>query len=436
VCFPSLVSLPDAKANVYHWIFIGQSIALTNFLENKRTNMKMSTLKLLVPIVAITVQSNSASTIIPPFLNDLRIPMAAIGSLISLAPVLALTSRLPVGMAYQRNRARLLISIAVVAMGITNYLYSFAEDVLVFAIIHALNGLAYGAVTTLYMAFYVDSLAPDENRNHAMGYYVGTLALGYSTGNFFGGLMADHFGYGPTFQVAALLSLVSVALLWCFHGSDGRRSGFTKEKPKAKLTVRDSLKALVEPELATVVIVALFLNLLHQMSGVFISLYGLAVGMTLTQIGVVRAAYAGCNAVTRPISGHVVNKFGHRGLSYAGIPLQSAILMLIPLFTGFGPILAVYVLSGLMRAIVIVANAVGLVQDVDENKVQRGLASGIYNAAGDLGNILGPSIGGLIAQATSISGVFVIGSLGSTMLFLLVIWLVRSAHGRAAFRSV
>ena len=398
--------------------------------------MKMSTLKLLVPIVAITVQSNSASTIIPPFLNDLRIPMAAIGSLISLAPVLALTSRLPVGMAYQRNRARLLISIAVVAMGITNYLYSFAEDVLVFAIIHALNGLAYGAVTTLYLAFYVDSLAPDENRNHAMGYYVGTLALGYSTGNFFGGLVADHFGYGPTFQVAALLSLVSVALLWCFHGSDGRRSGFTKEKPKAKLTVRDSLKALVEPELATVVIVALFLNLLHQMSGVFISLYGLAVGMTLTQIGVVRAAYAGCNAVTRPISGHVVNKFGHRGLSYAGIPLQSAILMLIPLFTGFGPILAIYVLSGLMRAIVIVANAVGLVQDVDENKVQRGLASGIYNAAGDLGNILGPSIGGLIAQATSISGVFVIGSLGSTMLFLLVIWLVRSAHRRAAFRSV
>ena len=93
--------------------------------------MKMSTLKLLVPIVAITVQSNSASTIIPPFLHDLRIPMAAIGSLISLGPILALTSRLPVGMAYQRNRARLLISIAVLAMGITNYFYSFAQDILV-----------------------------------------------------------------------------------------------------------------------------------------------------------------------------------------------------------------------------------------------------------------------------------------------------------------
>jgi len=83
-----------------------------------------------------------------------------------------------------------------------------------------------------------------------------------------------------------------------------------------------------------------------------------------------------------------------------------------------------------MRAIVIVANAVGLVQDVNENKVQRGLASGIYNAAGDLGNILGPSIGGLIAQAISIGSVFVVGSLGSTIVFLFVVWAVKSAQQR------
>ena len=387
--------------------------------------MKFSTLKLLLPLVAITVQSNSATTIIPPFLQDLRIPFAAIGTLISLNPMLALVSRLPVGMAYRRHRARLLISLAVLLMGITNFFYSFAHNSFAFGVIHAINGLAYGAVTTLYMAFYVDSLEPDENRNHAMGYYVGTLALGYSTGNFFGGLMADHIGYGPTFQAAAYLTLLPIALLWFLHGASGKGTEKVKQKTVAKLTWGGSLKALLEPELAIVVVVALFLNLLHQMGGVFISLYCINVGMTLTQIGILRAAFAGCNAVTRPISGHVVNKFGHRGLSYAGIPLQSLLLMLIPLFTGFGAILVVYVISGLMRAIVIVANAVGLVQDVDESKVQRGLASGIYNAAGDLGNILGPSIGGLIAQASSISGVLIGGSLGTTALFLLTTLAVR-----------
>jgi len=387
--------------------------------------MKFSTFKLLVPMVAVTIQSNSASTLIPPYLDHLHIPVALIGTLISLGPVFALTSRLPVGLAYTPGRARILVTTAIAAMGVTNFLYSLATDTVTFAIVQSLNGLTYGAATTLYMAFYVDSLAPDENRNHAMGYYVGSLAIGYSTGNFFGGLIADHWGYALTFQLGALLSLVAIGLLWLLHGAGGAGDSKMKAREGAKLTTGGSFRALLEPELATVVIVALFLNLLHQMSGVFISLYGLAVGMSLTQIGIIRAAYAGCNAVTRPISGHVVNRIGHRGLSYFGLPLQSAILMLVPLFTGFGPVLFVYVASGLLRAIVIVANAVGLVQDVPESRVRRGLASGVYNAAGDLGNILGPSIGGLIAHATGIASVFVIGSLGSTALFFLGMWLVQ-----------
>ena len=386
--------------------------------------MKLSTAKLLVPMVAVCVQTNSAITVIPPYLDHLSVPVGLIGTLISLGPVFALASRLPVGMAYSYRRARLVVSIALLAMGATNYLYSFVSSAVTFALVHSLNGFAYGAVTTLYMAFYVDSLAPDENRNHAMGYYVGSLAMGYSTGNFFGGMVADRWGYAATFQFGALLSLIAVGLLWLSHSpvSTETKGG---AKSSNKLTWAESLKALVEPELATVVIVALFLNVIHQMGSVFISLYGLAVGMGLTQVGIVRAAYAGCNAVTRPISGHVVNKLGHRGLSYFGLPLQSFILMLVPLFTSFGTVLPVYVCSGLMRAIVIVANAVGLVQDVPESRVRRGLASGVYNAAGDLGNIVGPSMGGLIAQAAGVASVFVIGPLTSTALFLVGIFLVK-----------
>ena len=385
--------------------------------------MNVQTLRLLVPVIAITVQNNAASTIIPPFFDELSIPVAAIGTLISLGPILALISRLPVGMIYSHARARLLIAGAVFVTGVTSYSYSLVTNDVTFAVVHSFNGLALGAVTTLYMAFFVDSLPTGENRNHAMGYYVGSLALGYSTGGFFGGVMADHFGFRLTFQTAALLSVIPIALLWLLSGSSGGNVGKTLNRPK--FTSRETLKAILQPELAIVVIVAMFLNLLHQMCGVFISLYGLAVGMSLTQIGVMRAAYAGCNAITRPISGHVVDKVGHRGLSYFGLPLQSAILMLIPLFTNFGTILTVYVVVGFTRAVVIVANTVGLVQEVPEHKVPRGVATGIFNAAGDLGNILGPALGGIIAQATSLGGVFVFGPLGSTMVFLLGTWAVR-----------
>src|SRR6266571_5113939 len=213
--------------------------------------MKLKTLKLLLPVVAITIQNNSASTIIPPFLQDLHISVAALGTLISLNPILALVSRLPVGMAYNPRGARLLISIAVLVMGISNFFYSFASDGLTFAIVHSINGFAYGAVTTLYM-----------------GFYVGTLALGYSTGNVFGGLIADHYGYGVTFQLAAVLSLIPCVLLWLFRGPGAPVEGEIKPKTATRLTSIDSRKALLEPELAIVVITAVFLNLLHQMGGV------------------------------------------------------------------------------------------------------------------------------------------------------------------------
>jgi predicted MFS family arabinose efflux permease len=382
--------------------------------------MKASTLKLCLPVIAITTQNNVGALIIPPFLHDLNFSVATIGSLISLGPVLALLSRIPAGVAYKKSRARALISIAMIAMAACNFLYSLAADAFSFALVHGANGFAYGAVTTLYMAFYVDSLAPDENRNHAMGYYVGCLAAGYSIGNFLAGYIADHFGYDVTFVAAALLSVVGILPVWILRESAGEGKATEKKAGQAKLGL-GTLRAILEPKMAGVVIVALFLNALHQVGNVFLPLYGLAVGMTLTQVGVIRAFYSLCNAITRPLSGFVVNRLGHRKLSYGGLPLQSASLMLVPLFTDFGAVLAVFIFAGFMRAVAIVSNAVSLVQDVDETKVHRGVATGIYNAAGDLGNILGPSAGGLIASVTGIAGLFVVAPLGATALFFVSI---------------
>src|SRR5207244_13093166 len=107
-------------------------------------------------------------------------------------------------------------------------------------------------------------------------------------------------------QLAAFLSLIPCVLLWLFRGPGAPVEGEIKPKTTTRLTSRDSWKALLEPELAIVVITAVFLNLLHQMGGVFISLYGLGSGMTLTQIGVIRSAFACLNSVTVPISVLVV----------------------------------------------------------------------------------------------------------------------------------
>jgi predicted MFS family arabinose efflux permease len=120
------------------------------------------------------------------------------------------------------------------------------------------------------MAFYVDSIQPDENRNHAMGYPVGCLAIGYSIGNFLAGYIADLFSYETAFRVAAFLSLICVAIISSFEVPATQQT--RKRDLAIKLEFGDSLKAVWEPNMAGVVIVALFLNLLHQVGNVFLPL--------------------------------------------------------------------------------------------------------------------------------------------------------------------
>jgi len=384
--------------------------------------MKAGTLTLCLPVIMITAQHNASALILPPFLDHLKYPVSAIGSLVSVGPVFALAARLPSGLAYRGHRARMLMVLSLLAMALSNFLYGFTAHPVHVALVHALNGLAFGAGTTIYFAFFVEAMPPGENRHHALGYYAGSLALGHSAGSLAVGYIADHLGYTASFQFGALVALLALALILFLAHPPPARTGEGTARGGAARTGLESLRNLVDPAVAAVVVVALFLNLLHQIGAVFLPLYGLAVGLTLTQVGAIRGLYSLCNAVTRPLSGPVVTRFGHQSLSLVGLPLQAGVLMLVPLFHGFGGLLAVFVLAGFLRAVVLVANTIGMVEDMDESRVPRGIASGIFNAAGDIGLILGPSFGGLVASVTGIALLFFVGPLVAALVFLLSLW--------------
>lgn len=236
------------------------------------------------------------------------------------------------------------------------------------------------------------------------------------------GYVADKLGYAATFKFASLLGLLCIALFFFLRPSPSRKAVEDSGKEKNAQPFLASLKSILDPKMATIMIVALFLNLLHQMGNTFLPLYGLAVGLTLTQVGAIKGLYSLCNAITRPMSGMVTRRLGHRRLSRAGLPLQSFFVMLVPFFHGFGPLLIVFLLAGFIRAIVIVANTISMVEDTDSSRVSRGVVSGIYNAAGDIGNILGPSVGGLIASFTGVAYLFLVGPLLFVALFFASLW--------------
>ena len=383
--------------------------------------MKLGTLKLCVPVVLITAQHSGIGIIIPPFLDHHAYPVSAIGALFAVGPMLSLSARLPAGFAYRGNRAKTLISVAVMVALLCNLAYGFAVTPFAFIFVHALNGFVMGAATTFYLAYFVESLPPDEDRHHAMGYYAGTLALGHSSGGLLAGVVADRYGYVMSFWSLALVALCGLILFQLVRSAPSQTGGTSKREEKMP-TLRHTLRAIINPQMAVIVVIAIFLNMMHQLHVTFLPLYCLAVGLTLTQAAIIKASHALCNAITRPISGYIAKGFGHQSLSRVALPLQAATLMLIPFFDSTGPLVVVLVTVGFLRAVVLVANTISIVQDVDETRVSRGVASGVFHAAGDLGVVLGPSAGGLIATFTGVIRLFFVGPLMIAVLFLIVLW--------------
>jgi predicted MFS family arabinose efflux permease len=387
--------------------------------------MKSGTLKLCLPIMAMTAQQTAASLVIPPFLHDLHFPISAIGTLISVAPFLALTARLPAGMIYRAHRARVLMLVSLSVLSLSTLLYIFVMTPLHFALVQAANGFSFGVATTVYLAFFVDALPPDEERHHAMGYYAGSLATGYSAGGFAAGLVADRLGYIATFKFAALLGLLYLSMFFFVTKASSQIHIDSRQTTVPGPSFLKSLKSIWHPKIAAVVVVALFLNMLHQIGSTFLPLYALAVGLTLTEVGIIRGIYSLCNAVTRPLSGPVVKRLGHQFLSHTGLPVQAAFIMLVPMFHHFTPLLAIFVFAGFLRALVIVSNVISMVEDAEARRVSRGVVSGIYNAAQDVGNILGPSVGGLIASVVGVAKLFLAGPLLIVALLFLSLWSCR-----------
>lgn len=383
--------------------------------------MKAGTLKLCLPVVLITAQHSGVGIMIPPFLDHLAYPVSAIGALFAVGPMLSLSARLPAGFAYRGDRAKPLMSAALLVAVLCNLSYGFAVEPIPFILVHALNGFFMGASTTFYLAYFVESLPPDEDRHHAMGYYAGALAIGHASGGLLAGMVADRYGYVMSFRALAFVALCALVLFLLVRTAPSQTKAPSKREGK-RPTLRQSLQAIINPQITIIVVIAIFLNMLHQLHVTFLPLYSLAVGLTLTQVGIIKASHALCNAITRPISGYITKGLGHRSLSRVALPLQAATLMLIPFFDKTAPLVVILVVVGFLRAIVLVANTISIVQDVDETRVSRGVASGVFHAAGDLGVMLGPSVGGGIATFTGVIHLFFVGPFMIAVLFLIVLW--------------
>ncbi len=396
--------------------------------------MRVKALRPYLVVGLLNTSEGMVTMLVPLYMDSLGFAPTAVGLLVSAYAIASLISRLPAGSLYRGNRARRLQYATLLAVVGTSLLYPLATTAGGLLLVRALHGLAYGMATTVNLALFIDLLPPQANRHHALGYFTGALSFGFTVGQAVAGFTADWFGFGWAFVAAAAPPLV--AMLWV----DAPPAERTAEKSRAPgpqrppvqgwARLRAPLHALNAPGILPMALLGFFLAFFLNVSSTFMPLLALAMGLGLAEIGIVRSCHSVANSITRPFSGSFIQRMGHARIAVGTLTLNALLLFVLPSFTTMLSLAALMVMIGFVRGFGMVANAISVAQDVDESRVSRGIASGIYYASRDLGGICGPIVGGTVAGLIGIEAMFhVVPPLGLLAYFAGV-----AANGRLARR--
>ncbi|WP_028562470.1 MFS transporter [Paenibacillus pinihumi] len=271
----------------------------------------------------------------------------------------------------------------------------------------------------------VSSTAPKEK----MGFVMGTLQSGAIAGTilgpFFGGMMANAFGYRPIFYITgSLLFIASMLAMFTV------KEKFDKEKAAAapQVSVVQGLRELTKvPQLNALYAVTFMIQFAMISPMPLIPLYVQHLHGTAENVafwaGFVGSVTGLSNMVAAPLLGKLGDRIGPEKI--LGVALLGAAILFIPqAFVGtVWQLLIVRFLLGIF-----LGGLIPTVNSLIRRYTPEGRESRAYSFNSSmlsLGNMVGPITGGVISGWTGISGVFLISS---GMFLLNFLWVRRSLH--------
>lgn len=367
--------------------------------------------------VAIAAGEGGVGVLLPPYLTSLGFGAPVVGLFVAIYAIACLLSRGPGGRWYRPGLVRPLIAGSLVLVIGANLLYPWTGEGVVLGVLRLLGSMGFGLGTTVNLAQFIDTLSPYRSRERAMSYYAAAMAGGFMLGNGLGGFFSDRFGYAAGFAVAAVPALLVAAL-----SPLATEPAAVREARPGGQGPRALLAAMGEPLLFVVLVEAFVLNFLFGLHYAYSPLYFLSVGATLGVLGLLRALFSFTQVLSRLGSGWLFARFGYRRVAAAMLGAQVLAVALIPTTSSLVALAGLAVFYGAARGIMMVANTIGLAEASDQSRVGRGAASGLYNAATDLGSLVGPILAGVLVEVIGLGPMFVAAPIGLLVAYWLVLW--------------
>jgi len=382
---------------------------------------------ILLVAAAITTTKGTIEIIFPPLLAGYGYSLSLIGALTSLIAAAQLVSRVPSGVAYRAERAKRQYAAALVVFAVTTAGFAFAQgNGVAISVLAAVHGFAFGALGTLGLAVAID-VSGGQRAGSSMAWYTAAISTGYAIGYFLGGALAEPLGMTQTIALISALPVIAALGLLALPAVTGAPYPVDRG---AGLRGLIAAGARLDSRVWLAVAIVLYLNLLQDAVDTFFPVYGPTVGITLATVGVLRAIKSGAGIFMRFAIAVVLQAVDYRRITVVAVFLSALGTILISATTSVIALAVVFVVLGVCRGVLRATSAANIAELRSEGR-DVGLASGVYNMGLDVGGIIGPALGGVVASAVGIGPMFQVMAVAAFAGWLLVALSTRSAREAA-----
>lgn len=354
-----------------------------------------------IPIVPLFAISLGADTVQVGMIN---------GAFMLMAGVLSI----PAGLISDRFGRRLPLLGSLLLLAGSSFLLYWCSTPLQLAGIYLLFGVGLSAFSPPLMS-YVADVTPPEKLGQAYGWYTMSLYGGMTIGPAAGGLIGTALGLRPVFLVAGglILAMFFVALIFLNNHSSDQQGDATC------CAVIPSLKSLMGNRRFVACLVATIGGCFgYGMFVTFMPLYIRSLGMNSGHVGLVFAAQALANALTRLPTGKMCDRVADRSVLVSGGLAGFAIaLALFGLCHSVVSLMAAAALMGISMGVAFTVIC-AMIADVVPREM-RGLAMGCYSTCVYAGMMLSALCMGVVIKSEGFSiGFFLSGTAGVIVLIL------------------
>lgn len=320
---------------------------------------------------------------VPLFAADLGASNSMVGVLVGAFAATALGIRPFSGPAFQSFSKKWLLVGALGIICASLVLYGVVDSLQQMFFVRLLHGIGIGCAGPLSMSLVADHL-PNEHFASGISIYTVAQALSQAVGPAVGLGLMNAVGFHMTYWIAAVPMAVSIVAVMTLP-----------EKQRPRQPYKLQLGRMFAREAVDAAVVLMLLSAAFSCVGSYIVLYGTKLGVD--SIGWYFTVYALCLLATRPFFGRLADQFGAARVLVPGVicfALSFVLLSFAHDLTGF--IIVAVVASCGFGACTPLVQSLAL-QSVGPER--RGVASNTSFTGLDLGNLVGPTIGGLVIEA-------------------------------------